>query len=148
MRAAAVTVFAVASWLAGASLAHAGCTVSATSVAFGTYNVFNTGAVDSTGTVSFYCDKKEKHLQIALGRGGETTFDRKLRQSGEALSYNLYLDATRTTVWGDTTGGTTVYSTKPKNKEHVTVTVYARLPAGQDVGVGNYSDSIVVTMLF
>jgi hypothetical protein len=40
-----------------ASDAHAqACTISATSVNFGTYNVFNGSDVDSTGTVTYRCN--------------------------------------------------------------------------------------------
>jgi spore coat protein U-like protein len=149
MRAVAITALVLACWLAGTSSARAGCTLSATGVAFGAYSVFSSGPSDSTGSVSYYCDKHETYIVIALGRGGESSFSRKLRGGAEQLSYNLYLDATRSAVWGDTTGGTTVYyNPQAPHKKQVTVTVYGRIPSGQDVAVGTYSDSIVATMIF
>ena len=68
---------------------------------------------------------------------------------GDQLAYNLYLDAARTVVWGDGSGGTSVYANaRPPNNQWVTVTVYARVGSGQDVTVGSYTDSIVATILY
>lgn len=144
-----VTALVVATLLTVARPAHAKCTISATTVLFGAYNVFDAGAVDSTGTVSFTCDNKDKNIRITLDRGGEATFSRALRSGGNLLAYNLYLDVPRSVVWGDGTGGSSMYQDKnPPNNQQVHLTVYGRIPAGQDVSVGTYSDSIVATIVF
>ena len=41
--------------LVGAPKAEAACTLSATAVAFGTYDVFQAGPDDSTGTITYRC---------------------------------------------------------------------------------------------
>ncbi|HVB37325.1 MAG TPA: spore coat protein U domain-containing protein, partial [Vicinamibacterales bacterium] len=64
---AALAVAAI--WVLGvAAPAQAKCTISSTSVIFGTYNVFNTSPLDSTGTISFSCGKRDKNIVISLGR--------------------------------------------------------------------------------
>lgn len=67
----------------------------------------------------------------------------------DRLRYNLYLDSSRTTVWGDGTGGTRVYSDRAQPNNHtVTVPVFGRIYGAQDVGAGSYADSLIVTLDF
>ena len=63
-------------------------------------------------------------MQIQLDKGGAPTFTpRQMRRSGEILSYNLYLDSTRSTIWGDGTGGTQAYTrANPPLNQTATVT--------------------------
>jgi spore coat protein U-like protein len=134
--------------LAVASRAEAACTLSSTSISFGTYDVFQAGPTDSTGTITYRCDKKDHGIRITISAGSGGTFtSRTLRSGVETMGYNLFLNAAFTQVWGDGTGGTTTYYVhNPPNKKDVQVPVYSRIPAGQDVGVGNYSDTVVVTL--
>ncbi len=129
--------------------AMATCTISTTPVSFGTYNVFFSTPLDSTGSVTFNCDNRA-NITITLNNGGATTFNpRRMLKGSEALNYNLYRDATRTSIWGDGTGGTQVYSDPrtPRN-QNVTLTVYGRIPAGQDVSVGTYTNTVTATINF
>ena len=132
-----------------ASPAEAACTITTTSVAFGSYDVFSATPVDSTGTVSFQCFINF-NVTVALSRGASTTFTpRTMKKGSEALSYNLYQDAARTAIWGDGTGGTTVYSnTFPPILQTVTLTIYGRIPPGQDISAGTYTDTIIATVNF
>ena len=134
--------------LAVASRAEAACTLSSTSISFGTYDVFQAAPTDSTGTVTYRCDNNDHGIRITISAGSSGTFtSRTLRGGAEAMGYNLFLDAAFTLVWGDGTGGTSAYFLhNPPNKKDVQVPVYSRIPAGQDVGVGNYSDTAMVTL--
>jgi spore coat protein U-like protein len=127
----------------------ANCSLSTTSIVFGTYNVFSSGPVDSTGTVTYSCNGNTNVL-ITMTRGQSMTFlPRELGKGTERLAYNLFRDAARTTVWGDFTGGTSAYvSMSPAKKEDITVTVYGRIPPGQDISAGSYTDSVTVVMNF
>ena len=82
--------------------------------------------------------------------GGAPTFNpRRMLKGAEALTYNLYRDAARTTIWGDGTGGTQIYSvivTPPARP--VDVPIYGRIPSGQDVTAGTYSNTITATIQF
>ena len=121
-----------------------------TSVAFGTYNVFTTTADDSTGTITYRCNSTAANISIALSDGSSSTFSpRTLRKGSEVLQYNLYRNAARTTIWGDGTGGTSVYSlANPPNNSNVNLTIYGRIPAQQDVSAGNYSDTVSAVINF
>jgi spore coat protein U-like protein len=61
----------------------------------------------------------------------------------------LYLNATRTTIWGDGTSGTSRYTRwlVPAN-QNISLSVYGRIPAQQDVSVGNYTDTVIATIEF
>ena len=46
-------------------------------------------------------------------------------------------------MWGDGSGGTTTsYIKNPPNNLDVTLVVFGRITAAQDVGVGNYTDTV------
>lgn len=128
------------------------CTVSATGVSFGVYNILTPAPNDSTGSVVLQCSPSDKNIRISLSTGSSGTYAaRTLTQGGNQLLYNLYQDAARTAVWGDGTGGTSVLTianwTGGPNAAQ-THTIYGRMPAQQDAAAGTYSDSIVVTVDF
>jgi spore coat protein U-like protein len=131
------------------------CTIAATPVSFGSYNVFAAVATDSTGSLTFRCSGTGNSgnnisISIALGRGSSGSFTpRAMVLANGALAYNLYQDAARTTIWGDGTGGTRAYvtGTAPRNRD-TTVTIYGRIPAQQDVSAGSYADTVTATINF
>ena len=129
---------------------EAACTLSATGVAFGNYNVFTGAAVDSTGSVTYNCDNTTHDIVVTLSTGSSGTYTgRTLRSGANQLTYNLYTDAARTLVWGDGTGGTDMYSKhNPQNNRDVSITIYGRIAAGQDAAVGTYTDSVTATVNF
>jgi len=57
-------------------------------------------------------------------------------------------NAGRTSIWGDGTSGTSVYSRVNPPNNDVNVTIYGRVPAAQDVSVGSYSDTVSATINF
>ena len=97
----------------GASRADAACTLSASGVAFGIYNVFDTSPTDSTGSITYRCDNTDKDITITISRGSSPTFaPRTLMQGSEPLSYNLFRDSGSTLIWGDGSSGTSTYFIK------------------------------------
>jgi len=132
--------------------AGAACTVSATAVNFGAYDVFVATPLDSTGTVTVTCDPAPPvDVVIAIGPSGTSGafIPRQMRSatSVDRLYYNLFVNAGRSTVWGDGAAGTsTVFLKNVKKNRPVVTTIYGRIPAGQDVSVGSYTDSLTVTI--
>ena len=133
--------------LAAAGRAEAACTVSATPVAFGTYDVFQAGSDDSTGTITFRCGGLDRNIRITISSGSSGTYtNRTLKSGSQTLLYNLFYGGF-TQVWGDGTGGTATYlDNNPPNNKDVVLTFYGRIPASQDVAVGSYTDTVVVTL--
>ncbi len=146
-------VLAAAGTFCGAWVARgdaASCTISAVGVSFGTYNVFSASPLDSTGSVTYTCTgiKPPDRVTINLSRGGAPTFSpRQMLKSAVTLNYNLYLDAARTTIWGDATSGTSHYGPVAP-VSNATITIYGRIPAGQDASAGSYINTVVATINF
>jgi len=140
-------VFLVLLWPDRADAAN--CSISTTSVSFGSYDVFNSTPTDTTGTVSITCTGNA-NVTITLSKGASSTFNpRTLNGGADTLNYNLYRDAARTTIWGDGTGSTATYTqVGVPNNTTQNLTIYARIPAAQDVRAGTYTDSVTVTVDF
>jgi spore coat protein U-like protein len=126
------------------------CNFSPTGVAFGP---FSGSLVRSTGTITFTCfGTGNANYDMALSRGSGTYAERRMISGANTLSYNLYVDAAFTRVWGDGTGGSATVSGKIefKGMPFITtnLTVYGRLPAQPTPPSGPYADTIIVTMTF
>lgn len=125
------------------------CTISTTSVSFGIYDVFATAPLDSTGSVRYNCNSRTRDILVTLGPGASGTFSlRTLQKVGENLGYNLYIDSARTQVWGDGSGGSQAHANANPPNTTLTLTIYGRIPAGQDVSPGLYSDNVVAEINF
>lgn len=126
------------------------CNVSVTPLSFGTYDVFDPLPNDSMGSITVSCEldvQGNPDVQVAIGpsltSGG--FYPRQMRSAGgDRLDYNLFIDAGATVIWGDGVAGGETLELKNMKKKTATLQVYGRLPAGQDVGVGTYSDSVTV----
>ena len=148
--------------LAGfAPRAHAAnCSVSATPVAFGTYSPVSPTPLDGQGSVIVDCNGNgnQASVSIKLDAGLWGTYaSRAMAQGADRLFYNLYTDPGRNTVFANgttvscTTGVTNlpcVGSDPSGNTLRATRPIYGRMPTGQDVASGNYSDTVTVTITF
>ena len=126
------------------------CTVSATSIIFVNYDVFSTFNNDSTGTVTVTCTAPWPLLTIAIGKSSNSGFlPRKMKESvgSDMLNYNIFTDSSMSSVWGDGTSGTQVVVHQP-NKKTIPEIVYGRIPPGQDISAGFYSDALTVTITY
>lgn len=121
-------------------------------VFFGLYDPFYNGHTDSTGAIVYRCTdvQPSDSVVIEIDRGDSGTFaPRKMSGGSWQLAYNLFLDAARTVVWGDSTSGTGRYGpTLPPESEDVSVTMYGRAPSRQNLGAASYQDNLVVTLVY
>ena len=147
----------------GASVFDVGavtCSVSTAGLAFGPYDVFAAGATNGNATLNVTCqqevadrgaDKIQPYV-ISLSTGSSSSFvQRTMKNGSNALGYNIYTSNAYSVVWGDGTGSTGTQSgTAVINNGHPVATnsftAYGRVPALQDVAVGNYTDSITLTI--
>ena len=128
----------------------ANCTISTGALAFGSYDPVGANAsspLDATGTVTIACTKGSTNtigLDLGSNASGST---RRMASGSERLTYEMYKDSSRTQVWGNS--GTDLYDagTAP-SKAARSFNVYGQVPAGQDVGAGSYSDTVVATVNF
>lgn len=126
------------------------CTISTVALTFGSYDpvVANASAnLDGTGTVVVACTKGAT-ATIGLGNGGNYSGGaRHMVDGSNFLSYELYHEAARTTVW-TTTGGGLLSTGAAPSKAARNFTVYGSVASNQDVPAGNYSDTVVATVNF
>ncbi|MBY6203271.1 Csu type fimbrial protein [Halomonas denitrificans] len=135
----------IALTLLGASAAARCCTVSASGLAFGSYDPFDALHRDSTATITVDCPTPYT-VELDAGQSGNFTL-RSMSSIDDTLQYNIYTSPTYTIVAGDGTGATQTLagSGAPTPTDHV---VYGRIFALQNPMIGSYSDLIVVTVNF
>jgi spore coat protein U-like protein len=123
------------------------CTVSATDLNFGDYDASHPSARDASSTLGVTCSNGQDYT-VALGTGsgsGATIADRKMTSGANTLNYGLYSDSSHNTIWGDgTLASVTVPGTGDGQAQ--SLTVHGRIPPGQHVASGTYSDTITVTL--
>jgi len=134
------------------------CSVAINSIVnFGTYNPLPGTAADTAGRFTVTCDLTLGLLgtyTVALSKGGSNSYaPRKMSSGSNTLNYNLYIDAARTAVWGDGSGGTSIVSDPSLLTllGHVVreYDVYGRiLPNQQTTPPGTYNDTITVTVTY
>lgn len=106
-------------------------------------------AVDAQAAVSLQCTSGTAY-KIKLGAGtgtGATTAQRKMKGTANAanlVNYNVYSDASRTAVWGDTTTAP-AWVTGTGTGSSVSIPIYARVPQ-QTAAPDNYTDTVASTV--
>lgn len=135
------------------------CNIVTTSsdMAFGTYDPGRAGFTDINGSVQVQC-ANQRSVTVALGVGGGSLTTRQMRNGIiDTLDYNLYKDASRTTVFGTagaatmtcTAGDSTGGCTGGQNSRYwVNFPIYGRIFPGQYVAAGSYSDDVPITITF
>jgi spore coat protein U-like protein len=127
------------------------CTISTAALAFGSYDPVVAHAstnLDGTGTVIVACTKGAT-ATIGLGLGSNASGSiRRMKDSGtNYITYELYQDSGRSTVWG-TAGGALLSPGAAPSKTARNFTVYGRVASNQDVPAGSYNDTVVATVNF
>ena len=114
-----------------------------TALAFGNYDVYNATPTDSAGTISYSCPPPTTPtVTIDAGQAFANGRRRMTLAGGtDWVSYDIFVDAARNTVWSSTP-----VSVPAGNG--VSVPYYARAFELQDVSVGSYSDTLIVTFNF
>ncbi len=126
----------------------AGCTVTATSVAFGSQSVL-AAATSGTGTLGVTCTNTTPYnVGLDAGSGaGATVAVRKMTGPASAIiNYGLFQNAAFTTAFGNTIGTNTVAGTGIGTSQ--TITVYGQVPAQSSPAPGSYADVVNVTVTF
>lgn len=133
------------------------CEITSSGIAdldFGKHGFSATNVIGATD-LRVTCTKGSPY-SIALNAGsnpetpGDVTTRRMIgvdtANTADFVAYNLYQDASRSTVWGDGTSGTALSSQTGTGAE-VTHTIYGRVPTTNHT-VGNYLDTVTATVTF
>ena len=121
-----------------ASVANGCNMISVANITFSNpYETMNPTANDSgAGSFTFRCTKNTSYKLFMAGI-------RTMTDSIDTLTYELYKEFVRTTVWeSDNTGSSTISGSNAP----VSPGVFGRIPALQDVGAGAYAGSVTVTV--
>jgi spore coat protein U-like protein len=70
-----------------------------------------------------------------------------MTNGANTLNYSMYTTAGRTTVWGDGTLST-VTQAGTGNGTGQALTVFGRVPTGQYVTAGSYTDTVTATVTY
>lgn len=131
------------------SSSQANCLFNISNLDFGSYHSpYQYTDVLSTGLISITCDNLStgNALSIKLYQGQSTNYDRFLTNAKDNLHYNMYLDSSRSTIWGDGSSGTSVYNSILQTKNNINI--FSVIHKNQNISPGNYQDSIVFEMNF
>jgi len=124
------------------------CSVIAAPLAFGSYA--STAAVLATSTLTINCSNSTSYtVGLDLGQGtGATVASRKMvgPQTTDLLNYQLFSDSARSVAWGPTVGTNTVAGVGTGVSQ--SLTVYGRIPAGQLLRAGAYTDTVSVLVTY
>lgn len=135
------------------------CTVSATGPAFGIYNPFSATPDEINGALNATCTllsggAATVTIVDSFSAGSSGTYTNRTMRSGtNTLNYNLYYDAAYSEIRGNGSGGSqtgsaTLNLTSANPTQTATGVIYGKVPAGQNVAAGTYTDTIVVTITF
>lgn len=139
--------------------AVATCTVTATGPAFGLYNPLNTSATLANGSVTATCTwlsggASNISMVSSFSPGNSGSYPNRFMLSGtNRLNYNLYFDSAFTQIRGNGTGGTqtgnaSLRVSRGQPVDTVISVVYGRVPAGQNVSPGLYTDTVLMTITY
>jgi spore coat protein U-like protein len=126
------------------------CTISTSPLNFGSVDTLSASPVDGSGGITVICTNLTGWTASAnIGGGSGASFgSRRMSQGSDLLTYNLYTNASRTTVWGDGTGSTSTIGNTGTGSVQ-SVTVYGRIPGGQSSApAGGYADIVAVTVTY
>lgn len=134
------------------------CTFSSTpGAAFGVYDDSSAAPTDTATTVTASCARNggppnpAVTLQVGPSATSGLVATRQMRSGTSLMNYNLYRDAGRTAVWGQTAGVDAMTITLngiPNNgAKDASFVIYGRIPALQNVAKGAYSDSVTITVM-
>lgn len=126
-------------------------------LAFGTYEILARAPRDSQAQVTVTCEgtgtAQAVTLMLRVDAGANAAGGgRRLRHAGGStatLQYGIYRDAARSSSWGMTTGVDTLGATlsvPATGSTSAGFVMYGRIPPGQDVPVGNYTDAVRLTI--
>lgn len=128
------------------------CSVSATPLAFGNYDPVTANAttnLQASASVTVVCTKGSNPT-VGLSAGSNAPGPVALRamaSEGNKLSYEIAKDAAFTQAWSDS--GSELYKIGTVSSLNpINIPVHGRIPAGQNVPEGNYTDSVTVTVNF
>ena len=129
---------------------NAQCTITAVNLTFPAVDPLNS-QTDGATTVTVKCTKNSPYT-VGLNAGtttGSTIAQRLMANGADTMDYNLYTDAGRSSIWGNS-AGSWVSGTGAGMGTAQVLNVYGRVAAGQtNLAVGTFTEpTITVTVTY
>ncbi len=123
------------------------CALEGGTLDFGTYISGQSEALDATGRISYVNCSGRLTFELDGGSTGNVG-SRRMNGPDATLSYQIYRSAARSSVWG--TGGDAFVLPLPEGSNPASgdLVVYGRIPGGQSVPGGSYTDIVNITLTF
>jgi spore coat protein U-like protein len=154
-REAAVAATATSNFTVTATVVSS-CTIATTGISFGNYDPVvanSTTPLDANGSVTVACTAGAA-TTIGMGQGANQDPTstaavpvRRMLSGANHVRYDLFQDSTRATPWGDV-GTTSAMTYASVSFAPVSFPIYGRMPSGQDVQTGSYTDTVTATIQF
>lgn len=125
------------------------CTVNTQPLNFGVYGTVNDLPMTTAITVTCSGVGNGLPFDLSVSADSGSYAPRQMQRTGGGaiLNYFLYTDASRSTTWGDGTGGTSlIHGTVVKGATSATATVYGLVRGGQNVRPGSYATTTPATV--
>lgn len=119
------------------------CSVQDSTLDFGNYTAGQQDPLDARGVIRLSNCIGQVTIELDGGGSGNTA-DRRLTNGSDTLSYQLYRDPARSQVWGT---GSDAYALQIL-VANASIEVFGRIPGGQLVRTGTYSDAVNITVSF
>jgi spore coat protein U-like protein len=120
------------------------CALTGASLNFGEYVSGRTTNLDVDGQITYSNCSGRLTFELNGGQSGNINA-RAMRNGANSLNYQLFRNPTRTAIFGTGTNAQAVDQLTAGNGQ---VIVYGRIPAGQSVPAGTYTDTVTVTLTF
>jgi spore coat protein U-like protein len=125
------------------------CRLSITDLAFGNYDPLLDNAdrpLDGAAQLQMVCTKNSQaSVMFDSGQHGVGS-NRGMVLGSDRVSYDLFRDSARTQHWADSADALHVTGTGSRDPQQFTV--FGRVPGGQAVGAGAYSDIVTASVDF
>lgn len=127
----------------------ADCRISVTDLSFGQYDPLGQNSsreLNAAAGVSMLCTRDARATIVMDAGRSPLGSTRGLSSGDQRVAYQIYRDADRTQVWGSGADALQFVSGGVQNPQQFVV--YARIPPGQEVASGTYSDVVTATVDF
>lgn len=124
------------------------CQIAVTNLAFGKYDPLAqnaTSQVDAAAAVTMLCTRSSSaSISLDFGRNAAGT-NRAMSGGTQRVAYQLFRDSGRTQEWAR---GEALQFVSEGTRKPEELTLYGRIPPGQEVASGVYTDVVTATVEF
>lgn len=120
------------------------CALNGGTMAFGQYLSGQTTNLDVGGQINYANCSGTLSFELDGGQSGDIN-NRAMRSGSNSLNYQLYRNTARNAIWGTGSNAQGLQLLQPLSGK---IDVYGRIPGGQTVPAGSYTDTVNITLTF